>query len=96
VAAILRHWPGEWKSTGDPNAPHEAGQLHLAIDKAAALLPWRPTWDCQTTIRETVEWYRERHVAANPAMRDLSLAHIDRFMADARSQEQAWARSPIS
>ena len=73
VTEILRHWPGEWQDQSDPDAPHEAGQLNLATDKALDLLEWRPQWDFQRTIEQTVVWYRSvieagdtgaRHVAA--------------------------------
>ncbi len=63
VAEILRNWPGEWKLRGEQNAPHEAGLLHLNIDKAREVLGWQPRWDFSTTIRETVEWYREANSA---------------------------------
>lgn len=42
-----------------PDAPHEAGMLHLNCDKARRLLRWRPKWDFDRTIDETVSWYRQ-------------------------------------
>jgi len=41
----------------DTKAPHEAGNLNLATDKAFHTLGWRPKWDFETTIKKTVEWY---------------------------------------
>src|SRR5881392_4162 len=38
VAQILQTWPGQWQDKTDPAAPHEAGKLNLAIDKAFHLL----------------------------------------------------------
>jgi CDP-glucose 4,6-dehydratase len=58
VQEILKHWPGEWQDKSDPDAPHEAGKLNLATDKAFHLLGWRPKWDFPTTIEKTVAWYR--------------------------------------
>ncbi|MEI8309890.1 MAG: CDP-glucose 4,6-dehydratase [Verrucomicrobiota bacterium] len=58
VQEILKHWPGEWQDKSDPGAPHEAGKLNLATDKAFHLLGWQPRWDFPTTIEKTVAWYR--------------------------------------
>jgi CDP-glucose 4,6-dehydratase len=58
VQEILKHWPGEWVDQSDPRAPHEAGLLNLATDKARHLLRWHPVWDFAGTIAHTVSWYR--------------------------------------
>lgn len=65
VQECLRHWPGEWLDKSDPNAPHEAGKLNLATDKAFHLLGWQPRWDFATTIEKTVTWYRQAHEGAS-------------------------------
>jgi CDP-glucose 4,6-dehydratase len=64
VTTMLSHWPGEWLDQSDPNAPHEAGLLHLQIDKAHHRLGWQPRWDYATTIARTVGWYRAVHEGA--------------------------------
>lgn len=61
VELALQHWPGNWKDLSDPVAPHEAGRLHLQIDKAHHQLSWRPRWDFATTVARTVAWYRANH-----------------------------------
>jgi len=66
VTTMLSHWPGEWLDQSDPNAPHEAGLLHLQIDKAHHRLGWQPRWDYATTIARTVAWYRAVHEGACP------------------------------
>ena len=65
VEAALQHWPGSWRDCSDPNAPHEAGRLHLQIDKAHHQLGWRPRWDFATTVARTVGWYRAVHDGAH-------------------------------
>ena len=40
VTELLQHWPGRWEDKSDPHAVHEASLLHLATDKANALLDW--------------------------------------------------------
>lgn len=62
--AALQHWPGVWKDSSDPNAPHEADRLHLQIDKAFHMLRWQPRWDFSTTVARTVSWYRSVHEGA--------------------------------
>ncbi len=61
LQTILSHWPGECIDQSDPAAPHEAGLLHLQIDKAHHLLGWQPRWGYATTIERTVLWYRAVH-----------------------------------
>ena len=66
ITTMLSHWPGEWLDQSDPNAPHEAGLLHLQIDKALHRLGWQPRWGYATTIARTVGWYRAVHKGASP------------------------------
>jgi CDP-glucose 4,6-dehydratase len=56
--AILSRWgrPG-WRNASDPLAPHEAGTLRLAIDKAVGELGWRPVWNFTQTAQRTADWY---------------------------------------
>lgn len=58
VQEVLKHWPGEWLDQADPKAPHEAELLNLAIDKAQHMLGWKPRWEFEQTIEETMNWYR--------------------------------------
>jgi CDP-glucose 4,6-dehydratase len=61
VSAILGHWPGSWADQSDPASPHEAGLLHLQIDKAHHRLGWQPRWPYAETVARTVGWYRAMH-----------------------------------
>ncbi len=65
VEAVIGAWgSGSWEDRHDPKAPHEAGLLRLAIDKARARLGWAPRWRFEETVRRTVEWYRLFHAGA--------------------------------
>jgi CDP-glucose 4,6-dehydratase len=64
VEEALKYWNGQWEDLSDRTAPHEAGRLHLQIDKAHHQLGWQPRWPFTTTIQRTVGWYRTVH--ANP------------------------------
>src|SRR5207249_2557604 len=42
---LISAWgQGTWEDRHDPKAPHEAGLLHLSIDKAQTHLGWSPRW----------------------------------------------------
>jgi CDP-glucose 4,6-dehydratase len=65
METALTHWPGRWRDLSDPQAPHEAGRLHLQIDKAHHQLGWRPRWPFATTVERTVSWYQAVHEGAS-------------------------------
>lgn len=71
VEAMLRQWPGIWQLDLQTQPPHEAGLLHLQIDKAHHQLGWKPRWDFRTTVERTVGWYREVAEGADPVARSL-------------------------
>jgi CDP-glucose 4,6-dehydratase len=57
VEEVLKHYSGRWECETSEDAPHEAGVLNLAIDKAHHFLGWEPVWDFSRTVKETVQWY---------------------------------------
>jgi CDP-glucose 4,6-dehydratase len=71
VEAMLRQWPGAFAIDHQTQPPHEAGLLHLQIDKAHHELGWNPRWDFCTTVERTVGWYREVAEGADPVQRSL-------------------------
>lgn len=96
VEAILKLWPGSWEQTGPADGRHEAHRLNLAIDKAAALLQWLPTWTFAEAIQHTVSWYHRRHVIADPDMLAFCLAQLDAFAAAAKAKGSTWAQGPTT
>ena len=66
VETALIYWKGSWQDCSDASAPHEAGRLHLQIDKAYHQLGWKPRWSFNTTVNRTVSWYRAVHEGATP------------------------------
>lgn len=59
VESVIRHWgTGACAASSDASAPHEAGVLRLNCSKALAGLNWKPVYDHEVTIRETVAWYK--------------------------------------
>ncbi len=82
AAAMLERWgrPG-WRGARDAAAPHEAGLLRLAIDKAVAGLGWRPVWDFAETVAHTADWYSA--VSNGGDARSACLADLAAFTRDA-------------
>jgi CDP-glucose 4,6-dehydratase len=61
VEEILKNWPGKYEAVPETGAPHEAGLLNLATDKAYHYLGWRPAWNFETTVAQTIAWYKAEH-----------------------------------
>jgi CDP-glucose 4,6-dehydratase len=66
IQAALQHWAGQWKDLHSSEGIHEAGRLHLQIDKAYHQLNWKPRWSFSTSVERTVGWYRAVHRGATP------------------------------
>jgi CDP-glucose 4,6-dehydratase len=75
VEAVLNHVEGTWEDRSDPNAPHEASKLNLAIDKAFHMLEWKPKWSFEQTIRQTATWYTANQNGTNAT--DLTKSQIE-------------------
>lgn len=58
VDECLKHWKGEYFIKDNPEKLHEAGVLHLSIEKAMKQLFWRPKWNFEETIQKTINWYK--------------------------------------
>lgn len=78
VVEVLRHWPGKWKKQAKVGAPHEAGRLNLAWDKAFHLLNWQPVWAFDETIGRTVSWYRQQSLS-NIDPQTLAISDIEAY-----------------
>lgn len=89
VEELLKHLPGSWIDASEATAPHEAGKLQLAIDKAAELLAWRPVWDFATTVRQTAAWYRAEAEGDDPLR--MTLEQIRQYDLAARAADVRWA-----
>ena len=66
VEMSLKYWPGNWQDCSKLSSPHEAGRLHLQIDKAHHQLGWRPRWTFESTVKRTVSWYKAVYEGATP------------------------------
>jgi len=96
VEAIVRHWgSGSWECTQKESftSVHEATYLKLATEKAHSLLGWRPAWDFDTSIRQTMHWYRRAYEGGfeSEEMRALTQAQIEEYIAAAAGLGLPWA-----
>jgi CDP-glucose 4,6-dehydratase len=89
VREITRNAPGEWIEEASSVGRHEAGRLHLAIDKAFHLLNWRPVWGFERTVAETVRWYTEA-AAGDPG--EILRRQIQTYVRDAAKAGLEWAQ----
>jgi len=66
VDEILKWREGAWLDKTEPDAVHEAGQLNLDIRKARRILGWKPRWNFEETVKNTVQWYAAVANGGNP------------------------------
>jgi CDP-glucose 4,6-dehydratase len=92
VEAMLTHWSGEWHDESIPNAPHEAGLLHLDNAKIRSTIGWAPRWTFAEAVKRTVSWYRDVHTtSAHTCPRDGTVSDIRAY--EAAIVDQSAARS---
>lgn len=89
VEELLKHVPGSWVDQSDPQAPHEASKLNLAIDKAFHLLEWQPVWDFEETVARTASWYVREAQGVPPAT--LCAEQIESYTRAAGAKGLRWA-----
>jgi CDP-glucose 4,6-dehydratase len=92
IEEVIRCWgTGEWRDISDSAALHEAGFLALSCDKATRVLGWRPVWDVQRAVAETVAWHQTFTAGANIAA--VCRRQIAGYCADASRMAGTWVRS---
>jgi CDP-glucose 4,6-dehydratase len=96
VERFLAVWgEGSWVDASDPNAPHEATLLRLAIDKALWRLEWAPVWTIEDALTATAAWYRRYYdlsEAAKPQSdRSADLLELTRAQISAY-EDDAWGQ----
>jgi len=92
VEQFLKHWPGEWIDSSDPNAPHEAATLSLSIEKVRHELGWQPVWNFAAAVQHTADWYYQRHIEKNNNLHELSLSQLEAYIADAAAKSIEWSK----
>jgi CDP-glucose 4,6-dehydratase len=82
---ILREWGGgTWKGVAQKdNAPHEACYLKLDITKSTTMLGWKPVYNVDDAIRNTIKWYKQFY-SGEEEMGKFSLKQIRKYMCDVK------------
>ena len=74
---VIKYWgSGKFKVTKKPG-PFEHQLLQLSIEKAKLNLGWKPRWNSERAIKETVHWYRS--IANEKKAMDVSCSQICAF-----------------
>ncbi len=71
IKAIYSHWEGSWEVYDSSAEPQESRLLKLDSSKAFEELGWKAKWDFKTTVKKTVEWYKDIANGQDPYERTL-------------------------
>ncbi len=90
VEALISAWgSGAWNDGSIADAPHEAGQLRLSIEKAASKLGWSPRWTFDETLARTAAWYRvHAEGRSREELEELTRGQIREYMSGAKDGER--------
>ena len=77
---VFTYWDREikWTSLGEDTL-HETIHLRLDSSKARKRLGWKPRWNVDQALQETVEWYRS-YFARLKSIREMTLEQIEQFL----------------
>lgn len=95
VHRVVKDAQRAWNAIGyivqatSPGKLHEANMLMLDTTKANTQLDWRPVWDYEETILNTVRWYRRYYEEGQVS----STEDIHSYMAQAAEKALPWAGS---
>jgi len=95
VESVIRHWGrGSRKHIKEPNAVHEATYLKLSTEKAQRILGWHPTWDFETSVQQTISWYKEAYACDfnSQKMRGLTKAQLEGYTTEATKKGLRWTK----
>lgn len=79
-----------WRMADEAAPPYEAIELALNCDKAHRRLRWRPVWDFDQTVANSVGWYRQWH-GGHGDLAALTLGQIAAYEAAAAALGLVWA-----
>jgi CDP-glucose 4,6-dehydratase len=88
VKQAVSIWPVVQYDFEKAPQPHEAGYLMLDSTKANKLLKWKTVWDFETTVRQTIAWYREFYEHSMI----LTSTDLTKFVEDATKKSLVWTK----
>lgn len=77
AAQLGTHWPALRIERDANTHPHEAAILRLNCDKATRQLAWHPTWNLDTALTKTADWYHHFHETGQVGSADDLAVYID-------------------
>jgi CDP-glucose 4,6-dehydratase len=85
-----KHWKqirGEsMMESGGETSRHETSYLTLDCSKARRLLRWKPVWNIEETVAQTIRWYKHYYHTG----KILTHKQLDIFMEDAMNSGAVW------
>ncbi len=79
VMSVIHHYgSGSWQNMDTHPPFHETNILTLDNSKAKRMLRWKPVWDFETAICETIEWYTH---SSSSDIRKFSESQIEKYNA---------------
>lgn len=91
VRYVIKYWGEGDYEVDSSEHPHEAGLLKLDISKAQSLLKWKPIYNIDETIKETVTWYKQFYSNNKIDFYKLSTTRIGKYIKKAKTKRLAWA-----
>jgi CDP-glucose 4,6-dehydratase len=97
VQKTIEIWgEGDWQDTSSSRAPHETGMLRLSWEKARNSLDWRPVYEWEEALRETVDWFKQYHLGSSSTdMYHTCVDQIRCYTERALKLGVCWALRPI-
>ncbi len=91
VEKAIELWgEGEWVNASKSNIKPEMKMLRLAWDKAANDLNWRPVYNWEESVKETIDWFKA--YAAGHDMYEVAVSHIEDHAVKASELNLPWAK----
>jgi CDP-glucose 4,6-dehydratase len=92
VKQVLELWgKGSYIVNPDSNL-YEAKLLKLDISKARFLLKWKPTYNIQKTLEETISWYKTFYLQKDKDILNYTINQIEKYVNTAKLQNINWAK----
>lgn len=82
---------GKFRIDNYDNHPHEAKLLKLDISKAKANLKWKPIYNSNIAIDETIKWYKEFYENDKFDVKQFSIYQIRNYVEKAKNNNVVWS-----
>tara|TARA_A100001035_G_C27759716_1_gene490596 strand:- start:101 stop:1204 length:1104 start_codon:yes stop_codon:yes gene_type:complete len=92
VKEMSQYWEKVRWETADSKGFQESGLLKLNCDKALSKILWEPVWDFNTTIYQTVNWYKNFYENKKNTF-DNSINQIEEYTKAANFKDLCWTNA---